>query len=119
MLKDQAAKNVLGSSLILAGILGFCLAMPGCSHTRIVKPPNELRVFNYSRQSVAGIRRKVCHASDSQYEWIPKSAIEPGASFGIPLASGCFDFSAVSTGGKEIGRQFDVQMIPGAVWQLR
>jgi hypothetical protein len=121
MLSNQGSRRAVIGLLCAFSALGLLGTATGCARrrTRIVAPPNELRVYNQTRKPVAGIRWKPCRSSDEQYAWIPGSAIEPGSSFGIPVSSGCLDLSAVSAGGKELGRQFDVELIPGSVWQLR
>ena len=86
---------------------------------KLVAPAQELRLYNRGGTPVGGVRVKPCRAPETDYQWLPASQVSVGGSLGIPLQPGCVDLSAVSPDGRELGRQFDLSMIPGSTWEIR
>ncbi len=104
--------------------LGFLALTSGCRRrqpppTKLVAPVDELRIYNRGGTAVGGVRIKPCRAPETEYQWLPASQVSPGGSLGIPIQPGCVDLSAVSADGRELGRQFDLSMIPGSTWEIR
>ena len=100
--------------LALAALLGACRT----TQRRVVRPPNELRVYNRGARLIGGVRMKPCGAPESAYQWVG-STVPAGQSLGLPLHPGCVDLSVVSLEGEELGRQFNLNMIPGSTWEIR
>ena len=105
-------------------LLALCLLplLESCrSHrpVRLVAPANELRLYNRGSRPVGGVRVKPCGTPEASYTWLSVPIVPVGSSLGIPLQPGCVDLSAVSSDGIELGRQFDLNMIPGSTWEIR
>lgn len=104
-------------ALSLLALTSGCRAKRAPS--RLVAPVDELRVYNRGARAIGGVRVKACRAPETEYRWLEASRIAVGGSIGIPMFTGCVDLSAVSDEGQELGRQFDLNMIPGSTWEIR
>jgi hypothetical protein len=120
----RGMSTVSSDSRLVLACLGLAWAAGTACFTttqtaRIVEPPPVMYVYNGGRVTVEAVLARPCGTGDNAFYRLGGTTAPPGSGFEIPMLEGCVDLEAVDLDGNVLGRQFGLQMMPGATWEIR